>query len=68
MILTANKKVAIANVKLKAIKEALQAVELAERISLLEVPMVRELKRTGDWVNSIASEEIVTGNLPPDTN
>ena len=30
--------------------------------------MVRVEERTGDWVNSIASEEIVRGNLPPDTN
>ena len=67
-ILTADKKVAIANAKLKAIEEALQEAELAERIRLPEVPMVRVEERTGDWVNSIASEEIVRGNLPPDTN
>ena len=66
--LTADKKVAIANAKLKAIEEALQEAELAERINLPEVSMVRVEERTGDWVNSIASEEIVRGNLPPDTN
>ena len=67
-ILIADKKVAIANAKLKAIEEALQEAELAERISLPGVPVVRVEERTGDWVNSIASEEIVRGNLPPDTN
>ena len=67
-ILTADKKVAIANAKLKAIEEVLQEAELAERIRLPEVPMVRVEERTGDWVNSNASEEIVRGNLPPDTN
>ena len=67
-ILIADKKVAIANAKLKAIEEALQEAELAERISLPGVPVVRVEETTGDWVNSIASEEIVRGNLPPDTS
>jgi hypothetical protein len=61
-VLIADKKVAIANAKLKAIEEALQDQELGERASLPEVPEVRAEERTDDWVNSVASQEIVGEN------
>lgn len=63
-ILIADKKVAVGNAKLKAIEEALQEEELGERINLPEVPKIRVEKRTGDWVNSIASKEIYRRKSP----
>ena len=60
-ILIADKKVAIANAKLKAVEEALQEEELA-RIGLPEVPEITVEERTGDLVNSVTSQEIIEGD------
>lgn len=63
-ILIADKKAAIANAKLKAIEEALQEEESAERVNLPETPDMRVEERTSDWVNSVLSHE----NTLPGTN
>ncbi|CAB4024922.1 Hypothetical predicted protein [Paramuricea clavata] len=63
-ILIADKKVAIANAKLKAIEEALQEEELGERVNIPEIPEMGVEERTDDWVNSVVSQE----NALPGTN
>ena len=63
-ILIADKKVAIANAKLKAIEEALQEGELGERVNIPEIPEMGVEERTDDWVNSVISQE----NYLPGTN
>ena len=63
-ILIADKKVAVANAKLKAIEEALQEEELGERVNIPEIPEMGVEERTDDWVNSVVSQE----NTLPGTN
>ena len=56
-ILIAEKKVAIANAKLKAIEEALQEDDYTERVSIPEIPEDKVEQRTDEWVNSVTSQE-----------
>ena len=56
-ILIGDKKVAIANAKLKAIEEALQEDDYTERVSIPEIPEEKVEQRTDEWVNSVTSQE-----------
>jgi hypothetical protein len=56
-ILCADKKVAVANAKLKAIEEALREEDHIEKVSIPEIPEERVEQRTNEWVNSVTSQE-----------
>ena len=70
-VLTADKKVAIASTKLKAIEDALEEEQLGEKVELLDIPIIKNEDRTFAWVNSPTNKHITAvktnateGNTP----
>ena len=57
-ILAANKKVAIADAKLKAIQDAVDEEEIDQELDLKEIPNAKSEERTFAWVHSPAHQEI----------
>ena len=51
-ILAANRKIAVANAKLKAIERAIEEEEIEIRCEIPEIPKVKSEVRTQDWVRS----------------
>ena len=65
-ILAANRKVAVANAKLKAIERAIEEKEIEIRCEIPEIPKVKSEVRTQDWVraNSVTQHPPQESKVP----
>ena len=54
--LTAERKIAIADAKLKAIKQAIEEEDIGDKIKIAGIPNAKSEERTFTWLNSTSSE------------
>ena len=64
-IITANKKVAIADAKLRAIEQALDTEQTGEKLQIAGIPKAKSDERTSTWVHSFLSPNAIRHNKAP---